>query len=141
MSESANKHKDPLVEDAVALLQDAARHGQVDKNTLPPAPFTSVETNVVVATHFPDGHRSVIAASSLGIMAAPVAQQRQPNPPPSTIQPLTMGASGLERTEQTQADLVDEMLSMMRAVSEEQRAVQPPREHQPAAKPAIKKVG
>ena len=98
MSESANKHKDPLVEDAVALLQDAARHGQVDKNTLPPAPFTSVETNVVVATQFPDGHRSVIAASSLGIMAAPEPQQRQTNPPPATIQPLTMGAPGSEKS-------------------------------------------
>ena len=76
MSESANKHHDRLIEDALSLLRDAAWKEPSDvKNILPAGQFEAVETNIVMATQYPDGHRSVVAAASIEIVTAPEPEQ------------------------------------------------------------------
>lgn len=118
MSDSANTHQDQLIEDALALLQDAVQKQPVDENILPPTRFGSVETNVVVTTQHPNGHRSVVASSSVAIVTG-----HEPEQHPASL-PLSGGDKDREDTVadptgHLQIDLVERTLSIMRTASEE----------------------
>lgn len=118
MSES-NK-QDRLIEDALALLQEAVRKEPFDvKNMSPHAQLESVATKVVVATEYPDGHRSVVAASSSSsIMTGHEPDQHQGTSRSPTIEHQNEEVMAPEPSGHSQA-LVDQTLSMMRIASEE----------------------
>jgi hypothetical protein len=103
MSDTVDSYNGGLIEDALALLQDTVPHG-----TMPPAPFGRVETNVVAATQYPDGHRAVVAASFIGSLSAEPEQEHS-NPLAAAAQRQTVSAGA-------KAGLIGETLSIMRTV-------------------------
>lgn len=114
------KHQDQLIEDALALLHDAVRKESLDvKHIVPSTRFNSVETNVLVTTQHPDGHRSVVASSSVAIVTGHQLEQHPASR--SSIPPLEHQHQepSPEPTEHSRVDLVERTLSIMRSVSEE----------------------
>jgi len=135
MSDSANKHQDQLIEDALALLQDAVRKEPLDvKHTLPHARFDSVETNVLVTTQHPDGHRSVVATSSVEIVTTLNTEQHPATPPSPGVGDEDREATASQPTEHSQIDLVERTLSIMRIASEEPTIASSPPVTERAAK-------
>ena len=120
MSDST-KHQDQLIEDALALLQDAIRKEPLDvKHILPPTRFNSVETNVLVTTQHSDGHRSVVASSSVAIVAGHQPEQHQASRSSTPqLEHQHQEPSAPEPTEHSRVDLVERTLCIMRSVSEE----------------------
>jgi hypothetical protein len=118
MSDSTSQHQDGMVEEALALLHDAVRKEPfVTKDSRTPAHSETVATNVVVASEYPDGHRSVLAASSVAIVTGHEPDRHQ-GTPPSPVKEQSEANIASEPTQHPQPDLVEEALSMMRAVSE-----------------------
>ena len=128
------QHKDQLIEDALALLKDAVRVEPFQtQNTLPPAQFSSTETNVVVATH-PNG--SVVAPSSVVIVS--IDDSEPPNAAPPEVE--NQGASSSKETEHPHADLVEQTLSLMQTTAEQQKIAVSPAEGLPPRLPSPKKL-
>lgn len=119
MSDSASQRQDGLIDEALALLHDAVRKQPfVGKNSLTPAHSETVATNVIVTTEYPDGHRSVLAASSVAVVTGHEPDRHQGPPPSPVIEHQSEANIAPEPTQNSQLDLVEQTLSMMRPVSE-----------------------
>jgi hypothetical protein len=137
MSESGNKHQDRLIENALALLQEAVRKEPFDvKDFLPPAQFGSAETNVVVTKREPDGYTSVVAASSVAIVVGHEPEQQRASPPSPDLEHQPEEAAAPEPT-----DIVERTLSIMRAASEELKAASSSSVMEGAANCPVQKAG